>query len=152
MEITNCINYLLTISQHDVFQNFSSGLSKYNVTPGQYGILNCIWTRNNDGITPTELAQILHLETTTISNMLDKMERVNLIERYLCSTNKRNVYVKATKLGMQLKDDIIKTIEFLNEETLKEFTPDEQKQFILYLKRLNHIDPSKESSSEYLTK
>ena len=37
MELTQCINYLLTTAQHKVFQEMSSRLEKFDVTPVQYG-------------------------------------------------------------------------------------------------------------------
>ena len=36
MELTQCINYLLTTAQHKVFQEMSSRLEKFDVTPVQY--------------------------------------------------------------------------------------------------------------------
>ena len=35
MELTQCINYLLTTAQHKVFQEMSSRLEKFDVTLGQ---------------------------------------------------------------------------------------------------------------------
>ena len=40
MELTQCINYLLTTAQHKVFQEMSSRLEKFDVTPVQY--VSCI--------------------------------------------------------------------------------------------------------------
>ena len=39
MRLQGCINYLLTVAQHEVFQDFSEGLAPFNITPGQYGVL-----------------------------------------------------------------------------------------------------------------
>ena len=43
MELNQCINYLLTTSQHRVFQEVSKRLENYDVTPVQYGVLHCLW-------------------------------------------------------------------------------------------------------------
>lgn len=40
MELTQCINYLLTTAQHSVFQYLNGKLSEYDVTPSQYGVLS----------------------------------------------------------------------------------------------------------------
>ena len=45
MDIRECINYLLTTAQHQVFQLLSSKLAPYGITPGQYGVLNCLWRK-----------------------------------------------------------------------------------------------------------
>ena len=65
MDIRECINYLLTTAQHQVFQLLSSKLAPYGITPGQYGVLNCLWRK--EAVNPKEMAQILGLETSTIS-------------------------------------------------------------------------------------
>ena len=44
MEFNECINYLLTTAQHAVFQRMTERLSEYDITPGQYAILNCLWS------------------------------------------------------------------------------------------------------------
>mgnify|MGYP000299679600 CR=1 FL=1 len=41
MELTQCINYLLTTAQHKVFQEMSSRLEKFDVTPVQI-LVSCI--------------------------------------------------------------------------------------------------------------
>ena len=65
MDIRECINYLLTTAQHQVFQLLSSKLAPYGITPGQHGVLNCLWRK--EAVNPKEMAQILGLETSTIS-------------------------------------------------------------------------------------
>ena len=79
MELTQCINYLLTIAQHSVFQFLSNQLSEYDITPSQYGVLSCLWTK--EYATPKQISEILCLETSTISGVLDRMQKKGLIEQ-----------------------------------------------------------------------
>ena len=81
MELNQCINYLLTTSQHRVFQEVSKRLENYDVTPVQYGVLYCLW--KGDKTTPKEIASELKLENSTISGILDRMEKKNLLKRLL---------------------------------------------------------------------
>ena len=75
MELTQCINYLLTTSQHTVFQFLSGKLSEYDLTPSQYGVLSCLWQR--EFATPKQISEILCLETSTISGPLwDKVKEL----------------------------------------------------------------------------
>lgn len=71
MDYTRCINFLLTISQHEVFLIFSENLSEFGITPGQYGVLACLW--KHETLTPKEIANILRVENSTISGVLDRM-------------------------------------------------------------------------------
>ena len=55
MELNQCINYLLTTSQHRVFQEVSKRLEPFDVTPVQYGVLYCLW--KGDKTTPKKIQQ-----------------------------------------------------------------------------------------------
>ena len=65
MELNQCINYLLTTAQHAVFQEMSAQLSKFDVTPVQYGVMYCLWVKKKNS--PKEIAEELRLENSTIS-------------------------------------------------------------------------------------
>lgn len=140
MEYTKCINFLLTIAQHEVFLTFSESLSHFGITPGQYGVLACLW--KNDTLTPKEIATILRVENSTISGVLDRMQKRGLIDRVLNPDNRRSIRVKATKEGLALKKPVQKKIEELNEQVLRNFSPKEREQMIVYLNRISHAETS----------
>ena len=139
MKLFRCINYLLTITQHEVFLKFSSRLATFNITPGQYGVLNCIWSSENGTITPSEISQILRLENSTVSGVLDRMEKAGLIQRLLDPANKRNILVQATAHSYTIKDDVLNLIDELNDEVLQSLTPEEKQTLIALLSRLGQV-------------
>ncbi|MEG1578919.1 MAG: MarR family transcriptional regulator, partial [Oscillospiraceae bacterium] len=94
MEFKNCINYMLTVAQHEVFQQLATRLEVYDITPGQYGVLNYLW-ENGQG-TPKDLAQVLVLETSTISGVLDRMQKKGLIDRQIAANDRRSIEVVLT--------------------------------------------------------
>ena len=108
MELTQCINYLLTTSQHTVFQ---------------YGVLSCLWQR--EFATPKQISEILCLETSTISGVLDRMQKKGLIDRVINREDRREVRVVPTEKGKQLQEPITEIIDEVNEEVLKCFTEEE---------------------------
>lgn len=140
MEYTKCINFLLTIAQHEVFLIFSENLSHYGITPGQYGVLACLW--KDQTLTPKEIATILRVENSTISGVLDRMQKRGLIDRVLNPNNRRSISVKATDEGWALKEPIQKMIEELNEQVLRNFSPAEREELLTLLNRIGHIKPS----------
>ena len=87
MELTQCINYLLTTAQHKVFQEMSSRLEKFDVTPVQYGVMYCLWIEGKTK--PKEIAAELKLENSTISGVLERMEKKELIERQVSKEDRR---------------------------------------------------------------
>ena len=123
MELTQCINYLLTTAQHSVFQYLNGKLSEYDVTPSQYGVLSCLWQR--EFATPKQISEILCLETSTISGVLDRMQKKGLIDRVINRNDRREVRVVPTEKGKALEEHISKIIGEVNEEVLKCFTDEE---------------------------
>lgn len=111
MEINECINYLLTISQNKVFQYFGERLKKFEITPGQYGVLNCLW--RNSPQTPKQIGAILFLEASSISGILDRMEKNSLIIRELDPNNRRNILIYPTEKALLLKNQL----ELIAEDT-----------------------------------
>lgn len=123
MELTQCINYLLTTAQHSVFQYLNGKLSAYDITPSQYGVLSCLWQR--EFATPKQISEILCLETSTISGVLDRMQKKGLIDRVINREDRREVRVIPTEKGKALEEPISKIIDEVNEEVLKCFSEGE---------------------------
>ena len=138
MEYTKCINYLLTVAQHEVFLIFSENLSQFGITPGQYGVLACLWQEESlrHSLPPKEIATILRVENSTISGVLDRMEKRGLIDRVLNPTNRRSISVKATKEGLSLKEPVQALIDQLNDQVLSIFSPQEKDELICLLNRM----------------
>jgi len=123
MELTQCINYLLTTAQHTVFQHLNSKLSEYDITPSQYGVLSCLWQR--EFATPKQISEILCLETSTISGVLDRMQKKGLIDRVINKDDRREVRVVTTEKGKSLEEPITRIIDDVNEEVLRCFSAEE---------------------------
>ena len=134
MELSSCINYLLTVTQHEVFARMSDRLAEYGVTPGQYGVLNCVW--NGDGASPKEIAQILYLENSTVSGVLDRMQKKGLIDRLIDPEDRRGVKVVALAPAYEIKEGVLNTVQEVNDEILGRFTPEELQNLLSCLRRI----------------
>ena len=78
--------------------------------PSQYGILNCLWI--NDGTClPRQIAELLCLETSTVSGILDRMQKKDLIDRVINPENRREILVMITPKGEALKAPVLKIID-----------------------------------------
>ena len=73
MELSSCINFILYCTQNAVLNYFRERLSQYDVTPIQYSVLKCLSTE--DGQTPTQLAQSLRLDASSVTGLLARLER-----------------------------------------------------------------------------
>ena len=125
MELNQCINYLLTTSQHRVFQEVSKRLEDYDVTPVQYGVLHCLW--KGAKTTPKEIASELKLENSTISGILDRMEKKDLLKRQVSTEDRRYIEVVLTEKGASLEKPVLDTIDQANLDILASIPEEEQK-------------------------
>lgn len=134
MKIDECINYLLTHAQNKVNNRFKENLSKYDITPAQYMILYHLW--EEDGLSPKRLAELSDLDASTITGLLTRMEKKDLIERKHSKNDRRAVNVYLTQRGSGLEDVILDVIEESNSEILKSLDKKEQALFKDYLNRI----------------
>ena len=116
MELNQCINYLLTTAQHKVFQEISRRLEPFDVTPIQYGVMHCLW--KGEKTTPKEIASELKLENSTISGILDRMEKKGLLNRHVSIEDRRFIEVVLTDKGKSLEEPILKVIDDANHDIL----------------------------------
>jgi len=86
-------------------------------------VLSCLWQR--EFATPKQISEILCLETSTISGVLDRMQKKGLIDRVINREDRREVRVVPTEKGKQLQEPITEIIDEVNEEVLKCFTEEE---------------------------
>lgn len=117
MELKDCMNFLLSVSQNKVFKYFSKLLEEYGVTPAQYGVLNCLWSEGQ--LSPKQIGEMVYLEAPTVSGILDKMQKAELIERSVDPKNRRNVLVMATQKSHKIRDEVEAATVKLNNKVLQ---------------------------------
>ena len=126
MELTQCINYLLTTAQHKVFQEMSTRLDQFDATPVQHGVMYCLWEGGKNK--PKEIAAELQLENSTISGVLERMEKKGLIERQVSKEDRRFIEVVLTGKGQALREPILKTVEEVNRDVMSVMPETEQEE------------------------
>lgn len=137
MQLNHCINYLLTTSQHKVFQEMSGRLSVHDITPVQYGVLYCLWELNKSN--PKEIAEALKLENSTISGVLERMEKKELIVRRISTEDRRFIEIGLTKKGEELKEPVLKIVDEVNNDVLSVISQEEQDLLKILLRKLADI-------------
>lgn len=124
MELNKCINFLLNAAQHNVFQYLSERLASHGITPGQYGVLNCLWSYKE--LTPKQIGELLHLEASSVSGLLDRMQKNDLIERTIDPENRRVVRVNPTQKALDIQPPIEQIINDMNAHVLETFSIEER--------------------------
>ena len=123
MQLEECVNYLLTTAQHSVFLKMTEKLSVFDLTPVQYAVLYCLWENNKKS--PKEIAERLKLENSTISGIMERMEKKCLIKRMISIEDRRFIQIMLTEKGAALEEDVLAAVDEVNEEVMSVFSKEE---------------------------
>ena len=127
MELYECINFVLNSAQNAVHIYFREQLQPFGVTPIQYSVLKCLW--NEDQQTPTQLAQTLQVDTSTITGLLGRLEQKDLIVRKYSKQDRRSVFVCLQPSGRALQKGIEDAILAANVKITNGIAPEEVARF-----------------------
>ena len=122
-------------AQNIVHQFFKARLAPYGITPGQYGVLKCLW--DEDGLTVKKLAERMYLDSSTITGLLDRMENKGLIKRQSSPSDRRALSVVLTPAGKALQEPVTQAIIDANQAVLKNMSEEEADSFLNILLSLN---------------
>lgn len=86
-------------------------LDKMGITYPQYLVLLILW--DNDSVTVSDITKKLLLNTNTVSPLLKRMEKSQLIERNKCREDERSLIISLTEKGLKLKDEASKVPEII---------------------------------------
>jgi len=134
MELEQCINFVLTKAQQSVQQLFKDELEPFGITPGQYGILKCLWDEN--GATVKQLADRLHLDSSTITGVLDRLENKGLVKREPALNDRRALSVVLTPEGEAIEESVDQAIFNANEKVVGILKPRESEDLRLLLDKI----------------
>ena len=135
MDVKDCINYLLTTAQHSVNQYLFQRLVEFDVTPSQYGVLGCLW-KTGGACTPKHISDELFLETSTVSGILDRMQKKGLIIRVVNPENRREILVSLTDKGKALEAPVSEVIVDFNHVVSKALAPEDWEPFKNNLRKI----------------
>ncbi|WP_035051142.1 MarR family winged helix-turn-helix transcriptional regulator [Carnobacterium pleistocenium] len=118
-----------------------------NLTRGQY--LYLVRIKENPGIIPENLSEIIKVDRTTVSRAIQKLERNELIEKRADSVNKKIKRLFTTAKGDELARYIVKENNYSNKVALKDLSDEEVENFS---RILNKIKQNTECDWDYVKK
>jgi DNA-binding MarR family transcriptional regulator len=128
--------FLITKIHHLSGRIFSKKLKDYGIeiSPGQGRILFALWQEDNISI--TELTRRTRLSKSTLTDMLDRMEKDDLIERKTSNTDKRRTLVQLTEATKKLHDKYLAVSKDMTNLFYRGFSDEDIDQFEEYLQKL----------------
>ncbi len=116
---------------------FAEKLKKYNldeINPAQGRILFVLWRK--DGISIRELAQKTSLGKSTLTSMLDRLEKAGYLERIPSGSDRRKIIIKLSAKDRKLRNIYKKVSDEMTELFYRGFSSGEISEFEKYLRQI----------------
>ncbi|ANQ63836.1 MarR family winged helix-turn-helix transcriptional regulator [Staphylococcus equorum] len=107
--------YLFYITSKEVVNRFNRYLKQYDISFPNYIVL--LYIENDKNIYIKTLCDELYLDSGTISPIIKRLEKKDLINRIRTEEDERRVKVILTEKGLKLKEEFSK----ISEDVIKQF-------------------------------
>ena len=132
-EIVYSIRRLMQAGEH-----YTKELNKiYNVSAAQ---INCLLALHENGpLPPSQIAKHVMVNSSTVTGIIDRLEKKDLVKRLRISQDRRVITVELTKTGKMLAENAPSPIQQKIIDGLNQLSPSEIEQISLTLKRLTDM-------------
>lgn len=136
----NCeisISYMFHEINKLFFENIKNETKMIGINP-TYRFIFMVLSQNKDGLTQSEICNLVHLKKSSVSELLQQMENEELIIREKSNLDNRKTIVKLTNKGKTL-DNKIKSVFKKYELIMSSSLSDKEKEnLISYIDRLKN--------------
>ena len=102
--LNNQLCFALYAATNSIIRYYRIYLNKIGITYTQYLVLLVLWELENCSI--KDIAKTLKLDSPTITPIVQKLEKMNLVKRQRSDKDERMVLVSLTKAGIGLEDQV----------------------------------------------
>ncbi len=135
-ELNNSVGFYIGFTASAIKNELIKRLSEkgHDITHAQWMILMMLWAK--DGRNQNELTGLMYKEKTTITRVIEVMERRGLIFREVDPNDKRNKICYLTEQSNELKDKVIPEVINLNVQAAQNISNEELAHFKSILKKI----------------
>ena len=118
---------------------FQSRLQPIGITPDQYIALRWLHERKSQKTNQKILANLMFTDANNISNLISRMEKSRLIERFSCANDRRKKFLRATSFGLSKFVEAQPLAKSLERLALESINQNERKDFLQLMSKLNQF-------------
>lgn len=119
LEREEMLCYSLGVAMRRVSKLYADALAEHDITPPQLFVLSCL--HEHDGQRVRDLADRVCLDASSLTGLLDRTERIGLVERRPDPDDRRALRIHLTKSGQARVAELAPVIEELTKRVHKEF-------------------------------
>ncbi len=123
LKLKNQLCFPIYLCSKEIIRKYTPHLNKLNLTYTQYIVMMYLWENKETNV--KELGKTLLLDSNTLTPLLKKLEKKEYIIRTKSEIDERNLIIKLTKKGQELKEQALeipkqigKCIKLEKEETI----------------------------------
>jgi len=102
--LNNQLCFALYAATNSIIRYYRIYLNEIGITYTQYLVLLVLW--ESETLSIKDIAKVLKLDSPTITPIIQKLEKMNLVKRKRSSLDERVVEVSLTKSGEDLEDQV----------------------------------------------
>ncbi|MCU0597665.1 MAG: MarR family transcriptional regulator [Desulfobacterales bacterium] len=150
MSPSNCPYYLITKASLAMTSMLKKELLKAGlpeVKPAYMGVLMCLWESDGmdevlgkfgtkTGMNHTELGRCAGLEPSTMTGLIDRMEKDGLVCRLSDPSDRRALKISLTEKGVSVRDKALDALDLMIKESFAAVSPDAMESVNEVLKKI----------------
>ncbi|MCC5518332.1 MarR family winged helix-turn-helix transcriptional regulator [Vibrio splendidus] len=130
----NSFGWLVNVVANKATKDFDTELKKHGLTIALWPTMMCLW--EEEGLTQRDIAAKSKVENSTTTRTLDKLEKLELVERRADPNSRRSFRIYLTEKGKALEEQLIPVPVRVNKALMSELDAEEQQQMITLLKKM----------------
>ena len=146
MLFQECLCFSLGKISRQMARGYREKLARYGISQPQFFLLIALY--EEDDILISRLAEKVALDKSTLTGILDRLERDGLVNRVARPEDRRSLYVCLTDKALSLKKELIQIYDDTNSHYLVNLTNQERMVFEKVLKKLEMTDNDQETVQE----
>ncbi|MEO9900625.1 MarR family transcriptional regulator [Nisaea sp.] len=113
--VEECVSFLVGKAAQRISRRAKELLSPFDVTSPQYAVLKVLF--ESDGLTAREIGERLAIDGATITGIVDRLEKADLLERRADPLDRRVYRLALTERAKSLARPLDAAMDQLNEES-----------------------------------
>lgn len=120
---TQSLGYLARYAHRAFVKALENELAPHGILTGQWSVLRILW--DTEGLSQVELAERMRVEKSSLTSVLEGMERGGLILRARNADDRRKINIRLTARGRRLKAELLPYVGKINRRATRGMGEDE---------------------------
>ncbi|RJX66554.1 MarR family transcriptional regulator [Vibrio sinensis] len=126
--------WMVNVVANHAEKKFELELKKHGLTVALWPTMMCLW--EEEGVTQRDIAAKSKVENSTTTRTLDKLEKLDLVERRADPNSRRSFRIYLTDKGRAMQEDLLPVPVAVNQELMDVLDESEQKDMIRLLQKM----------------